>query len=42
MAKGIDPVFCETNIGLHNTDVWKREGEEETPSDVGGDTGIRM
>ena len=42
MAKGLDPVFYETNIGLHNTDVWKPEGEEETPSEVGGDTGIRM
>ena len=41
-AMGLDPVFCETNIGLTDTDVWKPEGVEEAPSDVGGDTGIRM
>ena len=23
MAKGLDPVFHESNIGLTNTDVWK-------------------
>jgi AGCS family alanine or glycine:cation symporter len=41
-AMGLDPVFYETNIGLTDTDVWKPEGVEEAPSDVGGDTGIRM
>ena len=42
MAKGLDPVFHESNIGLTNTDVWKDNPEENTPADVGGDTGIRM
>ena len=42
MAKGLDPVFHESNIGLTNTDVWKDNPEDDTPADVGGDTGIRM
>ena len=42
MARGLDPVFHESNIGLSNTDVWKDEGVPETPSDIGGDTGVRM
>ncbi len=41
-AKGLDPVFHESNIGLTNTDVWKDNPEDDTPADVGGDTGIRM
>ena len=24
-AEGKDPVFCESDIGLDNTDVWKEE-----------------
>ena len=42
MARGLDPVFHESNIGLTNTDVWKDSPEDDTPADVGGDTGIRM
>ena len=42
MARGLDPVFHESNICLINTDVWKDEGVPETPSDIGGDTGVRM
>ena len=35
MARGLDPVFHESNIGLTNTDVWKDNPEEEAPSDAG-------
>ena len=35
MARGLDPVFHESNIGLTNTDVWKDTPEEEAPSDAG-------
>ena len=32
MAKGLDPVFYETNIGLTNTDVWKKPEDSNAGS----------
>ena len=39
MAKGLDPVFHESNIGLSNTDVWKDNPDKETTVEI-GDTGV--